>query len=303
MWGLAIDGHANTWYNIIDNEVVGAVNTPAFREFLEYFNKLGQEGLLNLEGFSQTQDQFKSDLDSMKVGVWWGWAPYNFISDIDNRMQYKALIPTPADGYSPLVFANNPVRAKRANFIITRACENKETALNWWNYISDPIRAIEVYYGEKDVFWELLDDDYNWQYKNPTDEELVAAGYGDYVGKTLNGGNTLGYVDGQPLMIHTMYLDMSDVTGSQQTRQAGVDTFVEAGVVSEYMSKAIIPADAQEEFDFMTEGLNAMINSFISSSVLNGVTDASWNEYLERLEQYNYGYYLDFYNRYLHNEL
>ena len=303
MWGLAIDAFSKTWYNIVDDQVVAAVNTPAFREFLEYFNELGKEGLLNLEGFSQTQDQFKADLDAMKVGVWWGWAPYNFITEVDNRMQYKALVPTPAEGYSALVYSSNPIRAKRGNFIITTACKNKEAALRWFNYISEPIHAIESYYGEKDVWWELVDDDYNWRPITLPDEELIAKGYGDYVGKTLNGANTLGYVNGQPLMLHTEWLDMNNVTGNTQTRQVAVDTFKEAGVIAPYMSKAIIPADAQEEFDFMTEGLDNLINGFISDSILKGVTDASWNEYVEKLEQYNYSYYLDFYNRYLHNEL
>ena len=148
-----------------------------------------------------------------------------------------------------------------------------------------------------------MDDDYNWRPITLPDEELIAKGYGDYVGKTLNGANTLGYVNGNPLILHTEWLDMSIETGNTQTRQAAVNAFVDAGVIAPYMSKAIIPADAQEEFDFMTEGLDNLINGFISDSILKGVTDASWNEYVEKLEQYNYSFYLDFYNRYLHNEL
>ena len=303
-WGLAIDAFSKTWYNIEDGQVVAAVNTPAFRAFLEYYNKLGQEGLLNLEGFSQTQDQFTADLDAMKVGVFWGWAPYNYIKDEANRAQYKALVPTPAEGYSSLVYASNPVRAKRNSFLITTACKNKEAALAWWDYISEPERAIETYYGEKDVWWKLLDDDYNWDTITLSDEELTAKGYGAYVGKSIGGANTLGQVNGQPLMLHTKWVDLEgNPNGTNESRTIAVNTFKAAGVIAPYMNNAIIPAAAQEEFDFMTEGLDNLINSFISTSILNGVTDASWNEYVEKLEQYNYSYYLDFYNKYLHNEL
>ena len=304
MWGLAIDSFTSTWYNIENNEVVPAVNTPAFRAFLEYFNMLGQEGLLNLEGFSQTQDQFTADLDAMKVGVFWGWAPYNYISDLDNRAQYKALVPTPADGYSALVYSSNPIRAKRNSFLITTACKNKQAALAWWDYISEPIHAIEAYYGEKDVWWELVDDNYNWHPITLSDEELTAKGYGAYLGKSISGANTLGQVNGQPLMLNTEYVDLeANPKGNTESRTIAVNTYKAAGVIAPYMSNAIIPSEAQEEVDFMTEGLDNLINSFISSSILNGVTDASWNEFVEKLEQYNYSYYLDFYSRYLHNEL
>jgi putative aldouronate transport system substrate-binding protein len=60
----------------------------------------------------------------------------------------------------------------------------------------------------------------------------------------------------------------------------------------EIMSQAVVPADKQEEFSFQTEGLLDYINTFTANSIINGVTDASWNEYLKQLETYNYPYYI-----------
>ena len=70
-----------------------------------------------------------------------------------------------------------------------------------------------------------------------------------------------------------------------------------------YMNSNIIPADAQEEFDFTTDGLFNVIKGFFAESVMRGVTDESWNAYLADLETYGYDYYLDFYNKLAHNEL
>ena len=69
------------------------------------------------------------------------------------------------------------------------------------------------------------------------------------------------------------------------------------------MNKNIVPADAKEEFDFMNDGLYEVIRGFCATSVMNGVTDESWNSYLNDLTTYNYDFYVDFYNRLFHNEL
>ena len=53
----------------------------------------------------------------------------------------------------------------------------------------------------------------------------------------------------------------------------------------------------------MTDGLNNIINGFFAESVMNGVTDESWNAYLNDLETYGYDYYIDFNNKRAHNEL
>ena len=51
----------------------------------------------------------------------------------------------------------------------------------------------------------------------------------------------------------------------------------------------------------MCDGLSTVINAFVSESILHGVTDESWNAYLKQLEQYNYDYYIEFFNNKLHN--
>ena len=65
------------------------------------------------------------------------------------------------------------------------------------------------------------------------------------------------------------------------------------------MSTGVVPPEAQEEFDFTCEGLEEYIDSFACDSILNGVTDDTWNAYLSGLDSRNYGYYIEFYQKYL----
>ena len=64
------------------------------------------------------------------------------------------------------------------------------------------------------------------------------------------------------------------------------------------MVKSIVPPERQEEFDFGTDGLLTYIDSFVAASILEGVTDASWNEYLAQLSVYGYDFYLSWYQDY-----
>ena len=63
------------------------------------------------------------------------------------------------------------------------------------------------------------------------------------------------------------------------------------------MSKGVVPADAQEEFDFATEGLTDAVNAYVADAILNGVTDENWNAFQKQLDNLNYDYYLEFFQK------
>ena len=48
----------NDNYRIENGKVIPTANTPEYRQFLEYYHRLASEGLLDIEGFSQTDQQF-----------------------------------------------------------------------------------------------------------------------------------------------------------------------------------------------------------------------------------------------------
>lgn len=313
-WGLAISD--STFYNVVDGDVVSAVDTDAFREFLEYFYQLGQEGLLNLEGFSQTQDQYNANLDAMKVGVFWGWGPYNYISG-DNRLQYEGFVPVGPEEYETKLVPNQINRANRNGWVITKECENWEAALKLYDYWCEPTRALNVSCGVEEVCWYWLDEE-NLVYTvpNSVDEEkdpegyaawvekMNEVGYGDYVGKNYAGSNTLGYVNNGPFFLNNASYDVeADRTVNAVTRLLAMRKFIDADALGECVPRTIVSAEDQEELDFMTDGLKDLINGFVAESVINGVTDESWEAFKADLNRYGYDFYIDFYNKLCHNEL
>ena len=309
------------FYKIDENgNVTHAVDTQAFRDFLTYFYRLGQEGLLNLEGLSSTSDQYTAECDAMRSGIFGAWAPSYLITDTANAMQYDGLPKITVPGYEESFCHREFNHANRNAFVISKSCKNVEAALRFYDYISEPTRAIEVFMGEQGIFWDYVDDDYHYEMvycpSQETDPEgyaahvqkLIDAGYGDYVekgiildGSSLNYYNTVGCVDYGSLVLHAQNYDMTNYADGNVYRIATIRNITERGGYAPAMNTNIVPAEAQEEFDFMCDGLSTVINAFVSESILHGVTDESWNAYLKQLEQYNYDYYIEFFNNKLHN--
>lgn len=319
-WGLPVT--KTVFYKIEDGDVVSAVDTPAFRAFLEYFHQLGQEGLLNLEGFSSTSDQYTAECDAMKSGLFGAWAPSYLIMDTNNAQQYVGIPQIAADGYSECYFHNPFNHANRNAFVLSRTCSNPEAAIRFYDYLSDPAFAVEVFMGEEGLAWNFVDDEYHFMMNYCPDQEtdpegyeafvqkMIECGYEEYVndgimldGSNLNNYNTTGLVDYGSLVLHSQGYDMTNRADGNVVRVQAIRDITARGGYSEAMNLNIVPADKQEEYDFMCDGLGTIINAFVAESILNGVTDESWNDYLAQLQAYNYDYYIEFYNAKLHGDL
>ena len=227
-----------------------------------------------------------------------------------------------------LTFAN----AYRNDFIISKDCKNIEKAYEIWEYASDPVKALEICNGShRGIFWDFVDENNEYLPADATIEDiaangfhylgkefdkecpegctheqdaaLTAAGYEWLIGKTYTGSNTTGLVDIAPLMLESESYRTNDLSRWGVQRYVSLDKY-DPTFCPYFMNLNIVPAEAQEEFDFSTDGLYNIINGFFADAVMKkGVTDESWNSYLADLENYGYNYYVDFYNKLAHNEL
>ena len=316
-WGLALGDNGTPLYTVTDDDrVVGAMDTPAYREFLEFFHKLAEEGLLNIEGLTQTKEQWDANLSAGKVGVFWTWGPYNNIPT-DLKLEYNYFIPVPADGYETKIYPNNPIRANRDGWVITKRAEEAgkvEIAMKLYDYWCNPTNSLNVQCGPEGIAWEWVDEE-NLIYKTiPTPveaedpegyaaycEKMKEAGYEHLIDKTYNGSNTIGYQNSAPLFVKAAQYDMSDTTHNTVRRILSEQAF--STVFSNMTPSVLIPAEITEERKFMTDGLSEYINGFCAESILNGVTDESWNAYLNGLETYNYSYLVEYYDKLIQGTL
>ena len=289
MFGSTLE--ENGMFDIVDGTVVPVANTENFRTVLEYMHKLVSEGLLNVEGITQTEEQYFANISNGLVGVFTGWAPYTYTSDPELQAKYVSVGPLAADGCTYRTMPNT-LTANRNGFVITTACENVELALRWWNYLSrDVVATHTARSGPEGLTWEMVDGVPTS--RSYTAEEATEFGYGDLAGHagTSTFAASMGLTNCPPLIVDSL----APAPGTTSAiRQAAVKQY-EPFFTPQTMSKGVVPTDAQEEFDFTCEGLEDAIDSYAADAILNGVTDDSWNAYLQQLDSLNYDFYIEFY--------
>lgn len=258
----------NTAYKkLVNGKVESTVDKDNFRAFLEFFHKLAEEDLLDLEGFSQTADQFNAKVSEKKAGV--------FLNYYAND-GYTAFIYQGIDGVEPVMSGlKNQYMGQKSAFVVSADCENVEALLHWWNYMSSSreLRWL-AFSGEPGTVYEFADD--GSVIAIPTPEGYVRDNYGF--------GN-LGPVKTAE--------DMPPEDESQQSeklinRNHWIKDHEDLYSLEAFPIK-YTTAEVEEERAFIEVDLFDYISSFIATSITEGVTDESWETHLQQLE--NVGYY------------
>ena len=292
MWGIP------GFVLLKDGKAYPTVNTDAFYDALTTLHAWMEEGLINPEGFTQTDSQYNSNLDSMKVCLFCGWGPWSYIKDSDNREQYEVMAPVAAEGYTAVWPTKSQSTAIRNNLVINAQSPYVDEILKWWNYLSDGQgMALFIRNGEEGLTY-YLDENGEYQSRNATEEDYIKFGYEQYANNV--GSSTvaasLGLVNYHPLMIEAL---PAQPGSNAMIRRLAVNAT--KPFFSDYVPNNFIPAEAQEEFSFATEGLTDFIKNFAATSIVNGLTRADFDAFVSQLNNYGYDYYVAYYQKRLDN--
>ena len=93
-----------------------------------------------------------------------------------------------------------------------------------------------------------------------------------------------------------------DPTDSTQSRTKLVQQTLDL-LQDEYIFPKFDDPEAVSERKFIETDLMPMIDNFISTSIMDGITDESWNAYLKDLETYGYYDWIEWYQKSLDGEL
>ena len=294
-WGIAAElGSSDIDYGkmVKNGEVVSTFDTDEYRAYLDYMHKLYADGLLDEEGFAQTNDQFYAKLQSGVVGCYYGWMPYsNFDEDEAAKwvpvrvLQAEEDIVPVKSGKRDRLFAN------RTGFVITTACEAPERLLEWWDYLSSSTEIkYTMRFGEKGGYWDI---DENGQVYQKTPEGLTA----DFT--VENYKQTYGMNDVCTLILKDESIAVSEEEAfSTWIRSRYVDEIWDQ-LPTEYLPTRFVDPAKVDERTFIETELSTYISNFNATSIVEGIDDAGWQLHLEQLEALGYydwvQWYRDFY--------
>ncbi len=293
-FGIAGSGadDSQAYVMVKDGKVEDTVTTENYRAFLEFYHRLVEEGLMDVESFSETTEQYNSKIAEEKVGVFMTWAPTE-----EDLGDYVTLPPFEGlDGVKPLKSGRkNKFQGNRTGLVVSSKCENVEALLHWWNYLSSSTEMKMICSsGEKGLSWDFDSEG------KVTEVLEIPEGY-----ETMNDyTRTVGIANvSYPLVCARESSPMEEVGEVPESR--GQFRVLAWEATHEYLQDEYIPvryadADRLNERAFIEMELFDAISSFRADSIANGVTDESWAAYLEQLKSLQLdewvAWYQDFYD-------
>lgn len=290
-------GFTNDFYRIEDGKVIGVAATEDYRAFLEFYNKLASEGLLDVESFSQTNDQWSAKFKGNRLGISWCWRPGTDLAGSECQKDFVSYLPVMAEGCE----GRPAVPGSKTKFTgilvalaITTACKNPEAVLRFWDNASATTE-------QKMIFSQGFEG-YTWGWDDagrPIEFDVPAELDPENKGRAWWRFNLSAIDNVLPLILpHEQSYYPSDAFDPQAKYNLAMDVWEYVADQEESMPLRIVDAETLEEKTMIEPDLKNYLTSFVANSVINGVTDKSWAKHLEELEKYQYSDYIEWQQKY-----
>lgn len=300
--GGATGDNSNTMYTIIDGKVQGAVNTPEYREYLEFYHDLYSEGLIDQEGFSMKNDVFANKVRGGLVGTYYSWTALEYLSAEEEKNW--VVLPTMKAHEDTVPVANGEIdrsTVQKNKWVITKTCEHPEAALRLWDYLARDVESkMTVAMGEKGKLWDEYEDQPGVYYF------IVPEADPDNPDFTFeNMKYTYGTVNDPPLMtIAETPKNDGEISPAAALRDNMVKEVNKDFVKKEnQLPQLYVTEEATDERSFLDTDLYAEVKKFRAQAVMDGFSDSDWEAYCKRLEDLQYSTWLQWYQDFLNGDL
>jgi putative aldouronate transport system substrate-binding protein len=289
VWNAGIQFLSGPWgiqgnFNLINGRIIPTMNTPEYRQYLEWAHMLVSEGLVNIEGFTQNREMYASQISSMNVGVFMGWAPTVFIMNRDHMLMWDVvpILAVPGRENLRTMHGGSMARANsnRNGWIVSRTSRNWQAALRWWDYIaSDQDRAMLVAHGPEGIGYRKLGPN-NYEQIQPTDEQARSFGLtasGDFF-------PSIGLINSHPVILRYPTINYRTDPFNENAWRARHIPQMAQWIPNETLPRALVPSERIEQRALIEVDLFPFITQFRAEAIMNGVTDATWNAYVRDLD-------------------
>ncbi|MCL2832263.1 MAG: extracellular solute-binding protein [Treponema sp.] len=289
-FGVVYDDRYLMWQN---NTVIFAPSQPGYLEGLRYFNRLYKEGLIDPESFSQTIEQMQAKTRSdLSRGATVSHMA-DFIVDLGGRTdttmeEYNALRFQPIapligpSGAAPIwrKYISFPIE-NTGRFMITNINKHPEISMRWVDYSCDnDAHANNLRLGPQGLFWD---------YMNPEKTKFGMI-YSDKINTNLQ-YNPVNYC----VWFWLPSYNTKNVRVPQQEMQSiNYENLVKPYAIDNVPSVKFT-SDENNTMSGIRVDLFKYVASSFTSFIMNGVTDAQWNDYLAKLKTYGSDTYTQIY--------
>ena len=260
---------------LVDGKVVYNGIRDEYKNAIAYLSKWYQEGLIDVEVFSQDPAKYisKGKNDEMILGsyVWWEIPE---VVGTDRASSYALMPPLTGPDGKLTVNLRDTTSVTRSDFAITNVCKDPVTLLKWVDQLYDPIIGMQASYGPIGDFFEAEPD-----------------ANGVYVNKKPAEGTTEGEMK-EVMRLNAPIATLSDYYGKyfymEPRAQERLDIlrdfwFPYVKDTSSYPSVTYTKEETEELNDLYSNIVN-YTSEKTATWMTNGNIDGEWDDYVAQLK-------------------
>ena len=275
-----------------DLKVICSATQQGFKDGIAWLHSLYEQGLIDPEAFTQEWSTYVSKGKSGRYGVCFSWD----VANIDNLQDWVPLPALTADTRN-ITPQNGSFTSgyDRGRCVVTAVAKNPALVCAWLDQMYDPFQSPQNNwgtYGEDDGFdiFELGENENG-------EEMLKHAPLGDASPVEVREAEAVG----GPLAIldeyYGVYVTCPD---DAQYRLDWIKDYYTPDMNTKYVyPNVFMSQEDTEELSNLQADIQKTINANKSDWIMNGFTDADWDQYLKDLDAYGLQDYLAIFQKYL----
>ena len=288
-------GDPDTWKHMVvtdDGKVVCDAQSEGFKKGTEWLHKLYEEGLIDVEAFTQDWSTYVAKGKSGRYGVCFTWDVANVAPSLEGwaplpmlQADTKCITPDTAAYTSGF---------DRGRCVVTAAAENPALVCSWLDQMYVPIQSPQNNwgtYGEDDDF-----DIFEMGTNDKGEPMLHHAPLGDASPVEVREAES---VNGPLAILDTYYGEYVTLPDDAAYRL----DWIKEIYTPDCHAKYCLPNFFMTQEDTTTDSnlgadIGKCVNEFKSNSVMNGFTDADWDQFQADLQAYKIDEYVALYQKY-----
>ena len=282
-----------------EGKVVSSATQEGFKKGLEWLHKLYDEGLIDVEAFTQDWSTYVAKGKSGRYGVCFTWDVANVAQvSMDDLIAGKSWVPMPvltADTRN-LTADNGSFTSgfDRGRCVVTATAKNPALICAWLDQMYNPIQSPQNNwgtYGEDDDF-----DIFEMSQNDKGEPMLKHTWLGDASPVEVREAEAVG----GPLAIldeyYNVYVTCPD---DAQYRLDWIKDIYTPDINEKYVfPNVFMSTDDTKKCSDLSADLTKVINEFKSNAVKDGFDDAAWDKLQSDLEAYGLTEYLEIHQKY-----
>ena len=279
--------------NVTDNkEVVCSATQQGYKDGITWLHKLYDEGLIDPEAFTQEWSTYVSKGKSGRYGVCFSWD----VANIDNLEDWVPLPALKADVVN-ITPQNGSFTSgfDRGRCVVTAVAQQPALVCAWIDQMYDPFQSPQNNWGTYDEDDEF--DIFELGENDKGEKMLKHAPLGDASPVEVREAECVG----GPLAILDEYYDVYvTCPDDAQYRLDWIKDIYTPDMNGKYVyPNVFMSREDNEKLSNLTADISKSINAHKSDWIMNGFTDADWDEYIAELEAYGLDEYIEIFQKYL----